>query len=89
MWFSRKQVAKEPLTGAGPGTAERVGQITTKRIGDAAESLALAHLARPVLSQNREPYCGFSGHAVRGGLKIAVGGLLANTLLLVVLHWLM
>ncbi len=44
MWFSRKQVAKEPATdGAG---AVAPGQITTKRLGDAAESLALAHLVR-------------------------------------------
>jgi putative endonuclease len=46
MWFSRKQVAKELLTGAVSGTAASVGQITTKRLGDAAESLALAHLLR-------------------------------------------
>jgi putative endonuclease len=47
MWFSRKQVAKVP---ADPGTAAGVGalpgQITTKRLGDDAEALALAHLAR-------------------------------------------
>ncbi|MGC1173817.1 YraN family protein [Polaromonas sp.] len=44
MWFSRKQVAKEP---AAAGAAAVVpGQITTKRLGDAAESLALAHLVR-------------------------------------------
>lgn len=42
MWFSRKQVAKEP---AAAGTVPP-GQITTKRLGDAAESLALAHLLR-------------------------------------------
>ena len=46
MWFSRKQVAKLALTDAGPATAAKPGQITTKRLGDAAESLALAHLLR-------------------------------------------
>ena len=44
MWFSRKQVAKEPAV-AGAG-AVVPGQITTKRLGDAAEALALAHLLR-------------------------------------------
>ncbi|MEO8021711.1 YraN family protein [Polaromonas sp.] len=44
MWFSRKQVAKE-LAADGVG-GETPGQITTKRLGDAAESLALAHLVR-------------------------------------------
>lgn len=43
MWFSRKQVAKESAAAAG---AVVPGQITTKRLGDAAESLALAHLVR-------------------------------------------
>lgn len=42
MWFSRKQVAKTPAGGG----ASAAGQITTKRLGDAAESLALAHLLR-------------------------------------------
>lgn len=44
MWFSRKQVAKGPPDGAGADAAEPPGQITTKRLGDAAESLA--HLVR-------------------------------------------
>lgn len=46
MWFSRKQVAKETPTGSHTGAGAQPGQITTKRLGDAAESLALAHLAR-------------------------------------------
>ncbi|MDP1740639.1 YraN family protein [Polaromonas sp.] len=46
MWFSRKQVAKETPTGSDVGVGAQPGQITTKRLGDAAESLALAHLAR-------------------------------------------
>ncbi len=46
MWFSRKQVAKGPPGGAGADAAAPPGQITTKRLGDAAESLALAHLVR-------------------------------------------
>ncbi|MDI1272403.1 YraN family protein [Polaromonas sp.] len=50
MWFSRKQVAKGPLSGAAADAAEQPGQITTKRLGDAAESLALAHLRRAGLT---------------------------------------
>ena len=52
MWFSRKQVAKTPAVGgagaagAGAGADHPPGQITTKRLGDAAESLARAHLLR-------------------------------------------
>lgn len=49
MWFSRKQVAKAPSDEAAAsslGVAAPPGQITTKRLGDAAESLALAHLQR-------------------------------------------
>ena len=47
MWFSRKQLAKEPSGGANAAGAEnQPGQITTKRLGDAAESLARAHLTR-------------------------------------------
>lgn len=42
MWFSRKQVAKEPAA----ASVVPPGQITTKRLGDAAESMALAHLLR-------------------------------------------
>jgi putative endonuclease len=43
MWFPKKQVAKLPVTGPAGGT-KPPGQITTKRLGDAAESLALAYL---------------------------------------------
>lgn len=46
MWFSRKQVAKETPPGSHTGDGAQPGQITTKRLGDAAESLALAYLAR-------------------------------------------
>ena len=46
MWFSRKQVAKETPPGSKAGAQAQPGQITTKRLGDAAESLALAHLVR-------------------------------------------
>jgi putative endonuclease len=44
MWFSRKQVAKKPAVDGARAVVP--GQITTKRLGDAAESLALAHLVR-------------------------------------------
>ncbi|RZJ26425.1 MAG: YraN family protein [Haliea sp.] len=61
MWFSRKQVAKAP-TGSGASVAGAdppSGQITTKRLGDAAESLARAHLMRaglvPVDANYRTP----------------------------------
>ena len=47
MWFSRKQVAKVPDSGSAvAGTGGQPGQITTKRLGDDAEALALAHLVR-------------------------------------------
>ena len=47
MWFSRKQVAKSPPSQAGVLAGQReASQITTKRLGDAAESLALAHLLK-------------------------------------------
>ena len=46
MWFSRKQVAKEAPPGNSTGAREQPGQITTKRLGDAAETLALTHLTR-------------------------------------------
>lgn len=52
MWFSRKQLAKTP-TGSGASTASadtQPGQITTKRLGDAAESLARDHLVRAGLT---------------------------------------
>ena len=51
MWFSRKQLAKEPGGGASAaGTENQPGQITTKRLGDAAELLAQAHLVRAGLT---------------------------------------
>ena len=47
MWFSRKQVAKSPQSQASVDSDQReASQITTKRLGDAAESVALAHLAK-------------------------------------------
>ena len=47
MWFSRKQVTKSPQGQAGAGTGQNeMSQSTTKRRGDAAESLALAHLLK-------------------------------------------
>lgn len=61
MWFSRKQVAKTPAgSSAGAAGADpQPGQITTKRIGDAAESLARDHLVRagltPVQANYRTP----------------------------------
>jgi putative endonuclease len=45
MWFSRKRVAEVPDDAASPAAAP-AGQITTKRLGDAAESLAMAYLVR-------------------------------------------
>jgi putative endonuclease len=47
MWFSRKQVAKSPQGQDGVQSGQReASQITTKRRGDAAESMALAHLQK-------------------------------------------
>ena len=47
MWFSRKQVAKSPQGQAGVDVGQHeASQSTTKRLGDAAESLALAHLLK-------------------------------------------
>ena len=46
MWFSRKQVAKETPPGSNTGALAQPVQITTKRLGDAAELMALAHLTR-------------------------------------------
>ena len=47
MWFSRKQVAKSPPGQAGELAGRReASQITTKRLGDVAESMALAHLLK-------------------------------------------
>ncbi len=55
MWFSRKQVS-----GAhGPNKADpagQPGQITTKQLGDAAESLALAHLEQAGLRRVESNY---------------------------------
>lgn len=52
MWFSRKQVAKSAKAPQGQldllpdQPAAAPNQLTTKRLGDAAESLALAHLVK-------------------------------------------
>ena len=47
MWFSRKQVAKSPQGQAGVDSGQReTSQITTKRRGDAAESMAMAYLLK-------------------------------------------
>ena len=47
MWFSKKQVANSPLgQAAGVSLQREALQSTTKRRGDAAESLALAHLIK-------------------------------------------
>lgn len=56
MWFSRKQVVKEALPGSSPGAAAQPGQITTKRLGDAAEALALAHLLRAGMKRVESNY---------------------------------
>ena len=65
MWFSRKQFAKAPAgqADAVPPQAAAVqreaAQITTKRLGDAAEALARKHLLKagfkPVESNYRTP----------------------------------
>ncbi|MDW5442571.1 YraN family protein [Polaromonas sp. SM01] len=61
MWFSKKQVAKEPVSGGSgvAGAQQQPGQITTKRLGDAAEALALAYLVKaglkPVDANYRTP----------------------------------
>jgi putative endonuclease len=54
MWFSKKQVARLPAAGAAGD--QPVGQITTKRLGDAAESLALAYLVRAGLKRVEANY---------------------------------
>jgi putative endonuclease len=58
MWFSRKQVAKAPTSGgaSAAGAQNQPGQITTKRLGDAAESLALGYLVRAGLSLVQSNY---------------------------------
>jgi putative endonuclease len=55
MWFSRKQVsgARSPDK---VGLAGQPGQITTKQLGDAAESLARAHLERAGLRHVESNY---------------------------------
>ena len=52
MWFSRKQVAKSSKDQA-PGPSD---QVTTKRQGDAAETLALKHLIKAGLKQVETNY---------------------------------
>jgi putative endonuclease len=58
MWFSRKQVARPPAGGgvSAAGADTQAGQITTKRIGDAAESLARDHLMRAGLTLRQANY---------------------------------
>ncbi|WP_332774565.1 YraN family protein [Polaromonas sp.] len=57
MWFSRKQVAQSPP----PSSASAAGkeQVTTKRLGDAAERAARDYLVRaglkPIASNYRTP----------------------------------
>jgi putative endonuclease len=65
MWFSKKAGAKDAAAvqaGAGlllAGSEQPKGQITTKRLGDAAESAALAYLVKqglkPLESNYRTP----------------------------------
>ncbi len=65
MWFSKKQVAKLPGIGArsssadagdAAGVAKQPGQITTKRLGDTAEALALAYLIQAGLRRVEANY---------------------------------
>lgn len=58
MWFSRKQVAKTPAGGgvSAAGADRPPGQITTKGIGAAAESLARDHLVRAGLKPLQANY---------------------------------
>ena len=53
MWFSKKQIAKSAAAAVEAGP---VDQITTKRLGDAAEALALAYLLRAGLRQVEANY---------------------------------
>jgi putative endonuclease len=46
MWFSKKAVARDVAETAPDKAAGGKSQITTKRRGDAAEALALAHLGQ-------------------------------------------
>lgn len=61
MWFSRKQVAKTPVDGGAStaGADAQPSQITTKRLGDAAELLARDHLVcaglKPLQANYRTP----------------------------------
>jgi putative endonuclease len=54
MWFSKKQGATLPVARAGQAdpcaVAGQSGQVTTKRLGDAAEQLAQAYLLRAGLT---------------------------------------
>ena len=57
MWFSRKQFVKSQPDQAGVSASQReTGQITTKRLGDAAESLALKHLVNAGLKLEETNY---------------------------------
>ena len=57
MWFSRKQVATSPPGQTGVDSGQReTSQITTKRLGDAAESVALAHLVKAGLKRVETNY---------------------------------
>ena len=57
MWFSRKQFVKSPPDQAGVSASQHeAGQITTKRLGDAAESLALKHLVKAGLKLEESNY---------------------------------
>ena len=65
MWFSKKQFAKLPgiAIRSGPAdagdttrVAKQPGQITTKRLGDAAEAMALAYLVRAGLRRIEANY---------------------------------
>ena len=57
MWFSRKQVAKSPQSQAGLDSGQcEVSQSTTKRVGDAAESLALVYLVKAGLKRVETNY---------------------------------
>ena len=52
MWFSRKQVTKSLQSQTGVTVAQRqASQITTKRRGDVAESMALAYLVKAGLTR--------------------------------------
>ena len=47
MWFSRKQIVKSPPGQAAALASQRGAvQVTTKRLGDVAEAIALGHLGK-------------------------------------------